>query len=134
MATIKKIIVPVNGSKAEVDFTKIDSEIESIKTELSKLKSDIKNICMPDYSNGIEVSSSTLLSGFTSPSNGILVLSLYGNGNYEINGQNIGNIDYNTYHSVNPIPFVLAKNDVFKINCANLSLNSCNFYSYKGAN
>lgn len=42
MANIKKIIVPVNGQKAEVDFTKIDSEIKNTKTELSKLKYDIK--------------------------------------------------------------------------------------------
>lgn len=42
MPTIKKIIVPVNGSKAEVDFTKIDSDIKNTKTELSKLKYDIK--------------------------------------------------------------------------------------------
>ena len=42
MANIKKIIVPVNGQKAEVDFTKIDSEIKNVDTKLSKLKYDIE--------------------------------------------------------------------------------------------
>lgn len=54
MANIKKIIVPVNGQKAEIDFTKldsdiqnvnskIDSDIQNVNTKLSKLKYDIKN-------------------------------------------------------------------------------------------
>ena len=37
MANIKKIIVPVNGQKAEVDFTKIDSDIQNVNSKLSKL-------------------------------------------------------------------------------------------------
>ena len=43
MPKIKKIIVPVNGQKAEIDFTKLDSDIQNVNTKLSKLKFDIKN-------------------------------------------------------------------------------------------
>ena len=41
MTNIKKIIVPVNGQKAEIDFTKIDSDIQNVN---SKIDSDIQNV------------------------------------------------------------------------------------------
>lgn len=128
----------LNNALQDIEDLKLAYSPGFVKRDFSNVTQDGKDAAigwgMPDYSAGISVNSSALLSGFTAPSDGILLLSLHCDGAYEINGQSVGSVGFATYWSAIPTPIPLTKNDVFKIVSSNLRLLSCNFYPFKGAN
>ena len=85
---------------------------------------------MPDYTAGIEVSYSTLASGYTAPSKGILMGGCNPNGNTTITVNE--NIVWNAYEQNTPINIPLDEGDIVKIGAIDSSSNYIYFYPYKG--
>ena len=91
---------------------------------------------MPDYSAGVSVANSTILSGFTAPSDGVLMFD-GGIANATINGIGIAAGYYYTPDGAaygQPVSMLLSKGDILKaINVYNTTDHSV-FYPFKGVN
>lgn len=96
---------------------------------------------MPDYSAGVDVSATTLLSGYTAPANGTLYIagtsdaSVTGCKVY-INGAAVGKMYQTVGFNIMPIPYLLTKGDVLKLDNVYDSdiFFSAYFFPLKGAN
>ena len=91
---------------------------------------------MPDYSAGVSVANSTILSGFTAPSDGVLIFD-GGMANATINGIGIASGYYYTPNNASfgqPVSILLSKGDILK--AANLygTTDHSIFYPLKGVN
>lgn len=93
-------------------------------------KAGIVSLGLPDYTSGVSVSHSSLASGYTAPSKGILMGGCNPDGNTTItvNGQ----IAWNAYENSVPICVPLDQGDVAKIGAIDADFNYIIFYPYKG--
>lgn len=124
------------GVTTEVLSNKADADLSNINASASA-RETIVGWGMPDYTAGISVSNNTVISGFTAPKKGILML---GGGFYypKINGIDIANGSYYIPDGIRfgqSVSIQLDKDDVFS--CTNYFTESTTtniFYPYKGVN
>ena len=126
------------ATKAElqaVDSSKADTSLSNT-TPSQSFKEMSVGWGMPDYSAGVSVANSTILSGFTAPSDGVLMFDA-GISNATINGIGIVAGYYYTPNSATygqPVSMLLSKGDILKANNAYGTTNHSIFYPLKGAN
>lgn len=117
------------NNKADVDLSNMNAS--------QSAKETIVGWGMPDYTAGVSVANDTVISGFTAPEKGILML---GGGAYypKINGIDLANGSYYTPNNIRfgqTVPIQLDKGDTFSCQsyfvadaCTNV------FYPFKGVN
>lgn len=91
---------------------------------------------MPDYSAGVSVANSTILSGFTAPSDGVLIFDA-GISNATINGIAIAAGYYYTPDGASygqPVSMLLSKGDILKAANIYSTTDHSVFYPLKGVN
>lgn len=91
---------------------------------------------MPDYSAGVSVANSTILSGFTAPSDGVLIFD-GGMANATINGIGIAAGYYYTPNSAaygQPVSMLLSKGEILKATNVYTTTDHSVFYPFKGVN
>lgn len=111
--------------------TRPDTELWAVDEESdSDYKGMVVGWGMPDYTAGISVSYSTLASGYTAPSKGVLMGGCNPNGNTDIKVNN--HVVWKTYESVNPLFIPMNKDDVAQIGSIDSGDNNIIFYPYIG--
>lgn len=124
------------GATTEMFNNKADVDLSNMNASQSA-KDTIVGWGMPDYTAGVSVANDTVISGFTAPEKGILML---GGGAYypKINGIDLANGSYYTPNNIRfgqTVPIQLDKGDTFSCQsyfvadaCTNV------FYPFKGVN
>ncbi len=117
--------------KAAEAATIVSNKANKDMDNLSSLgKSTIISLGIPDYASGISLSYSSLSSGYTAPSKGVLMGGCNPDGNTTITVN--GNIAWNTYEQSTPICIPLDEGDIARIGAIDSENNYIFFYPYKG--